>query len=374
MRLPLRFRRPGWSFVLLFGFAASRALSQDYETDFKNGLRARDHGSWKEAITYFKRAAEARPQEGTERIASAGVIGYPYLPHYYLGEAYANSGNCVAALEQLDESEKQGFVQKAGKLKDLQNLRANCQDRVARVVPSRPVAPALTPTAVAVLRVPPTPVAVVAIPTQLPRPSPTENAIAQQMTAALPPLPRDVNIRINGARKLLAETSRKPLPAEAAVPKANLVRLLRDAQKLPSAAPSEIKAFDERLKIAISSLASALKPKPPQTFDVVPPPLREGASAYFAGDYASAAQILAAAPDFPDRRAAAEAKLFRSAARYALYVIGGAKDSNLERSALQDASDCRRLDPQVSPSPRVFSPRFVEFFTASAETGPRPSR
>jgi hypothetical protein len=194
--------------------------------------------------------------------------------------------------------------------------------------------------------------------------------IASQVTAVPSPLLRDINSKVKSAGQLLADASRnRSLPAEAAGPKADLERLLGKAQKLDSASPAEQKAFADQLKSATLRFNNALRPTPAPVAAAaaVPPPLLEGASAYFSGDYARAALTLESAPDSSDRHAVAEARLIRSAARYALYVIGGAKDSGLQQRAAQDASDCRRLDPRVSPSRKVFSPRFVQFFAEVTE-------
>jgi hypothetical protein len=452
-------RRCGFLLVLLS--AGAPALAQDYQTPFVEGMRARDQKNWSDAISNFQAAAAARSGEAADRVPLYGMRTALYLPHYYLGEAYANSGNCVAALEQFAESERQGVVQKTGEYKGLLNLRARCQGMVApRVVETpRPAAPAPLPTVVAVVAAPQS---------QAPAPSPTENAqvqqtfreaqsevaraeaaataeaklhdssagsgfwqkdpslgarekkakedlaaargaleegkargdisrlrsardaaarasqefgdlqrlvsdgqkivIASQVTAVPSPLLRDINSRIKSAGQLLADASRsRSLPAEAAGPKADLERLLGKSQKLNSATPSEQKAFADQLKSATLRFTDALRPTPAPVAAAVPPRLLEGASAYFAGDYARAALTLESAPDSSDRHAVAEARLIRSAARYALYVIGGAKDSGLQQRAAQDASDCRRLDPGVSPSRKVFSPRFVQFFAEVTE-------
>jgi hypothetical protein len=120
-----------------------------------------------------------------------------------------------------------------------------------------------------------------------------------------------------------------------------------------------------------SKLDKSMKAKVQQPV-VVPALLLKGAAAYFAGDYARAEKTLAAAPDFPDRSDAARTRMFRSAARFALYIVGGAKDEKLQQLALRDASDCRRLDPRVLPRPAYFSPLFIEFFS-KATAASRPA-
>ncbi len=268
-------------------------VSQDYEAKFVNGVRAMDGGNWQLAISAFRAAIATRPQETSDPVQVYGMRTRPYLPHYYLGFAYASSGQCAAAIEEFAVSEQQGAIQKGAEYKSLLMMRARC------------LAPTPEPT-----------VEVVITPASIPLLTPPRRAATPGADA-----------RVQAARA-------PSLPAETATPKPALVK-----QKVPQPA-------------------------------VVPPYLLKGASAYFAGDYAVAAQTLSAEPDSLDRGAAAQARLFRSAARFALYIVGGAKDGNLQQSALRDAFDCRHLDPNLVPTPADFSPRFVEFFNRAV----KPSR
>jgi hypothetical protein len=468
MRSPFRARlRCGFLLTLLLGVLQVGA--QDYEAQFVKGIMAMGRESWHEAISYFRAAIAGRPRESTVLVQFSGMRTMPYLPRFYLGMAYAGSGNCAAALEEFAESERQGVVQKSGEYKNLLKLREKCRGSAARVTTPGSVEIASPPESAAVVPAPPTPVAVVAPSSQMPLPSPTEDGLAAQslrdaqtevaraaagailearlretsvdseswrkepslearhkkatddlaaaraaleegkargdvsrlreardiavrasqefdelrrlllaarLTVVPPPLPRDISLGINDARQLLAETGRSPsLPAEAAGARVRLEALLEGAQKLDSATPLEQKAFDSRLKSAMRRLSNSLKATPPprvatalpQFAAKVPTPLFEGAKAYLSGDYARAARTLEPIPDFNDQHAVAVAMLIRSAARYALFVIGGKKDSGLEQKARRDVSDCRRLDPQVSPKRRVFSPRFVEFFAGATD-------
>lgn len=83
-----------------------------------------------------------------------------------------------------------------------------------------------------------------------------------------------------------------------------------------------------------------------------------GIAAYLRGDYEQTTTLLAASK-FTDRAAAAEAALFRAAARDALYRIGGSKNDALRRDVERDLKTYRELNPKGRPDPRVFPPRFV---------------
>jgi hypothetical protein len=103
-------------------------------------------------------------------------------------------------------------------------------------------------------------------------------------------------------------------------------------------------------------------PSPPLPGPLGPPPqLLKAARFFFSAEYQKSLEALeglgpATGP------AEVQSLLFRSAARYALYVVGGEKDENLLREAAADARSCRRLAPDLRPDRLAFSPRFVEFF------------
>lgn len=90
-----------------------------------------------------------------------------------------------------------------------------------------------------------------------------------------------------------------------------------------------------------------------------------GARAFFAGEVLRTEEILADA-NSADARLAAQAQLFLSAARFALYRMGGERDDGLLGDAAAGVHRCHSLDPDLAPSPRVFSPAFRDFFTSAS--------
>jgi hypothetical protein len=95
-----------------------------------------------------------------------------------------------------------------------------------------------------------------------------------------------------------------------------------------------------------------------------PSELRAAAHALFHADYEEVVHSLAGA-NFAERRAAVTASLLLAAARYSLYLQGGGKDLQLRRQAGEDVRTCRRLAPALSPDPKLFSPRFMQFFRSA---------
>ena len=86
--------------------------------------------------------------------------------------------------------------------------------------------------------------------------------------------------------------------------------------------------------------------------------LTTGIRAYLEGQYDVAVRVLDGKP-FAGREAAAEAALFRAAARDALYRIGGEKDGELRAAVESDLRVYRELRPKRKPDPRIFPPRFI---------------
>lgn len=86
--------------------------------------------------------------------------------------------------------------------------------------------------------------------------------------------------------------------------------------------------------------------------------LRAAMNSYLHGRYDETLQVLLAAK-FDDRNAAAEAALFRAAARHALYRIGGSQDADALAQIAADIALYRSLRPGAKPDPRVFPPSFI---------------
>ena len=134
---------------------------------------------------------------------------------------------------------------------------------------------------------------------------------------------------------------------------------LRPAPTPAPAAPMASAA--ERIRVAPAPAETggpAIRP-------VVPAELIAGTVAYLRAQYREAVEMLSRARS-EDARMKAHVLLLRSAARFALYLLSEEKDDALKQAALADARDCRKLDPQALPSPRVFSPRFLAFFSSQS--------
>lgn len=138
-----------------------------------------------------------------------------------------------------------------------------------------------------------------------------------------------------------------------AATQAQALQAARGASDLPSLdralgdAARAIKDLD-------SAIAAAPKPAPEA--------LRALARSYFGADYASAAAWNQEAALAGDARARAQALLLRAAARWQVYMRGGAQDRALAAQVDTDLRAARRLDAGLQPSELAFSPKLIARF------------
>jgi hypothetical protein len=112
-------------------FAFGAVASADYRASFERGIKAIDNKDWSGAIEALRGAVAEKSAEG-ERVLIYGMRYKAYLPHYYLGLAYFNTGNCEAAMKAWAESERQGPVREAAEYRTLQRLREQCRGQGIR--------------------------------------------------------------------------------------------------------------------------------------------------------------------------------------------------------------------------------------------------
>jgi hypothetical protein len=130
--------------------------------------------------------------------------------------------------------------------------------------------------------------------------------------------------------------------------------------------------FEALARDAETLLADARAPKPdavPTTpvddgtaGDAPAPPaaLRDAVAAYFGGDYQAALRLLLDESFDSEPRARAQACLFRAAARFALWQLGGRQDQALRDAVARDISAGKAADPALRAAGRFFPPPFVE--------------
>jgi hypothetical protein len=140
LRLGRRWRRAIGLGALLLG-QAGLAVADDYRESYSKGIEAVDRGEWPAVANFMRQAAAAKDKEG-ERVKIYGMRIEAYLPHYYLGLALEQTGNCEGALSQWQESESQGAVKSTGQYKSLVKERGVCKQQLASKAPAQQTQPA----------------------------------------------------------------------------------------------------------------------------------------------------------------------------------------------------------------------------------------
>ncbi|MFV2072909.1 MAG: hypothetical protein ACC742_09700 [Thermoanaerobaculales bacterium] len=140
----IRALRPVVALTVLIMISVAAPLFADYRTDYTAGLEAVQRRDWPEVERLMRAAAAAKGSEG--RVRLYGMRFDPYIPHYYIGVALLEQGDCAGALNAWLVSESQGFITKIAEYAGLQAGRERCRELVAQVEPT----PVIVPTATAV--------------------------------------------------------------------------------------------------------------------------------------------------------------------------------------------------------------------------------
>ena len=88
------------------------ASAQAEDEPFRRGLNARGDKKWPAVVEAMRQAIAINRMESTRKIGSRLIFGggTEYLPHYFLGEALKNSGDCAGAVTAWEVSEEQKIV------------------------------------------------------------------------------------------------------------------------------------------------------------------------------------------------------------------------------------------------------------------------
>lgn len=330
---PRRLTAPlGWALSLALALSSPAALRADAVESYTKGLDAVKTGSWADVARFMEEAVADMPQ-ANRRIRLYGMRFEPYIPHYFLGLARSQLGDCRGALRAWETSVSQGVIQEnRSEYSTLQQGRGSCEERLneAAVEEVEVVEEETAPVPQPQPEPPPPPEP------EPPPPKPAPEPVPEPVVPA--PVPEPV----------LPEPEPRPPPEpEPVLPE-------------PAPAPEPVAAQPE---------PAPPEPAPPDPAPVSATPspagppeaLRTAARAYFDGDYWGVLGALSG-QQLEDEDVAAQALLFRAAARYALYLLGGEEEEALAEEAREEVAFCRRLAPDLAPDPRAFSPRFIAFF------------
>lgn len=398
--------------VTFLALLAPLPLWGDAKEAYRRGHEAIAQKRWDEAARQFRQAIAERPE------ADAGVLGVfrRYTPHYWLGVALAEHGECRGAVEAFAVAEGQGKLSKE-EARDLVLRRVGCQKRIVRsaeaVAQAQKEVDAAAAAAFQVAGVESSPVMrgawhegnpsfasrqqpatarLAAARAQLGRADQELDAdkaaeagrSAQQARQELEALlgeattRRDaLQVEVQGELAALGKTveegrrdvsfvsrSLAPLPSAIANQRTRVEEgLTRAAAADMGTALADIRRLHDALRLSLRELRTAVKP-PPEA-------LQRAAAAYLAGDYAGALAQLEAAK-YTEPRAAAHACLLRAASLHGLQQLGDAAGGAAAPQARDELRRCVALPASVKPIPAAFPPSFVALYDAVAAEPRQP--
>jgi len=166
--------------------ALAPSARADFKDTYRKALEAVDRKRWPEVAQLMREAISQNPREG-EKVKLYGLRFETYLPHFHLGVALSETGDCAGALRAFEVSEGQGAVRGAPVYAQLLDAKSACQKLAGPAtppptLPSPPptTAPRPTPT------LPPTP-APTPTPTTAPVPTPSPTAMPTATPRSPPP-------------------------------------------------------------------------------------------------------------------------------------------------------------------------------------------
>lgn len=381
---------------------ASSTLVADARDAYKRGMDAITQKKWDEAVRQMRQAIAERPEAG----GLLGGVFRRYTPHYWLGVALAEGGDCRGALEAFDTADKQGKLSKE-EARDLGQRRQACQKRSQRSAESVAQAQREVEAAAAAAfqvagiegspvmrggwregspsfaaRQEPAAAQLAAARAQLARAEQELDAdkaaeagrAAQAARRDLEALLADASTRrdalqaevqgaLTGLRKSMDEARRRvssvsrtlaPLPAAIARQAERVEEALTRAAAADLATPiPELRRLEDGLKQSVRELQAAVKPPPDD--------LQRAAASYLGGDYAGALAVLSTAR-YDEPRAAAHACLLRAAALHGLHQLQGEAGAATLQQAREELRRCVAAPAAVKPVASAFPPSFLALY------------
>ena len=405
-----------WTCLLLLAvLPVGDSLAGPRETH-KLGVEAIKAGRWADAERFFRAAITERSQERFNRVLKSA-----YLPHYYLGVALAESGNCKAALDSWAESSRQAQIAKSDFKADLDRRRNGCQDLLRRIDATRSEVEQLlvrvdeASTSLSSLsRMPElAPLWSQGSPSFDSRQKSAEKKLidARGRFADLPlggelkqldqakglanSALAELNSTLTDARGRLGELNAataealeqleeveesarrslrsisdlKPYPQRLGLRAAAVERTLKTVRESKSgSSPQQLAELTDDLKVALTALRRAAR-RPPKE-------LTRALEAFLNGSYTDTLTLLEDPGLTTNDRTRPHVCLIRAATQHALWVLSGEQDDSLHALATQAITACdgnepaaepdqTPSEPSLIPNEKFFSPRFVEFHNAT---------
>ncbi len=389
---------------------AAGTAGADPKEAHKLGVEAIAAGRWADAERFFRAAIAERPEEKVNRLLKTA-----YLPHYYLGVALAEQGRCRAAVDFLAASDRQGQIHKSRYAEDLSRRRQQCRDHLRQLDAARTEVEQLmsrvgdaSSSLAGLSRTPELAprwqeegfgarqqqadqkladarrsfAADAASNGDLERLDGAKARLTQALTeieaaradarrrlgelnaAAAAALEQLAAAEQSAGRALRSVSDLAPYPRRLGSRVAAVERTLKEIRDSKSGASAQrLQALNDELTASVASLRRAAR-RPPQR-------LTQAAEAFLAGSFEQALELLEEESLAGDRRSKSHVCLLRAASGHALWVLGGESDEQLRELATAAIAACAGSepgsDPGLEPSPKFFSPRFVEFRGATLE-------
>lgn len=335
-------------------FLATSVIA-DWRQDYLEALQAAEAGAWQAAEGRLRAAIAGRP-EARRRARLVGAIPQPYLPHYWLGRAAFEQGDCAAAAESWTTSLEQGAVRSEADLwasleEDLGHCSAlvELQRRSATTAGSEGEALRRELASLAARR---------AFDDLAGLRQRLDDLIERQSTdqdpalgSSAPPMALPTEVAAEPSR----EDSREG-PIEPAAPPVDPAVESAAVTVVSEASPSPDDSREGATEVPSEAARSG--PGGPDAAAVVVAPWRRGAEEYFAGRYRAALGELAGVGGGP-------AALLRAASHFALWRLSGEQAEEQRAAMARELAACHRLAPDLEPAAALFPPPFRTLFAAA---------
>jgi hypothetical protein len=375
-------------------------VAAEFVEFYKNGVAAAQSQQWTLAAEMMRKAIEEQPYAKTR--IKRSLYFRRYLPHFYLGKALYETGDCGGALTAWQESEKQDVVRRFPEYQQILEGRQACGQMVelegALDKALKAVESAETSATQARSRLSELPSAVAKVPALLDRQAAAEESLgrarqrlasvdisldgveeaatvaaiakaefeiirqqavelkAMQIAAQQEEIAAQIqSLMARAIKELKSCEYLQPYPAKVARSRAAVEQALEHAQAAfdDSLSAGELQAVQAELTQVTRDLRRSVSPPPAE--------LRDAAEAYLSRDYNEVLVILSGR-EYASTKASSHSHLLRAAALFSLYYSTGAGDEALLEQAGEEVLACRRADRERFPPVAVFSPSFVAFF------------
>ncbi len=394
--------------LLLFGWLAAWPAHADWKEVHKLGLEAVDAGRWADAERFFRSAIEERSEEKVNRFLKTA-----YLPHYYLGIALAEQGQCRAAIKAWNESLRQEQIQRSKQLDDLEQRNKKCQSFLRQVETAATEVKQLLTTvqvsATSVEDLSKTPDLAPVWDEGSPSLRELQQRASRQLTEARQKFDqgkRENLLDLLESSKALANQAQTGFETttvaarqriseldnaatgealqtleQAEISSRRVLRSIADLAPYPSILGARVAAVEQALKSVVDSKSGANPSRLSQLTDELtvalaalrrsarrpPEKLRQAVEAFFSASYDLVLELTDDSKLKSESRMRAHVCLLRAASRHALWVLGGEGDNGGRDLIAKEIIACADIDPPLAPDSKFFSPRFLEIHTLVLE-------